>query len=112
MLGSIQSVQFDASTDPQYIPSDVTTTGVRLYGIVFQPSVGSSGLVTRNLIKFSDNSSGDILFSFKRSPVDGESPNESYFIPIPSNGIRFPGGIKVEWVATDDFSSITVLYQV
>ena len=110
MLGSIQSVQYDASTDPQYIPSDVTTTGVRLYGIIFQPSL-SGTFVTRNLIKFSDNSSGDILFSFKRSPTNGHAPGGSYFIPIPSNGIRFPGGIKVEWVANDDFSSITVLYQ-
>jgi len=108
METSIQSVSFDASTSPQYIPSNITTTGVRFLGIIMNQDLSN---VTANSIVFEDNKSGTTLFTFDRTPTNTKSPSGLVKIILPSNGIRSSGGIKVSWGASDDFNSLTVLYQ-
>lgn len=106
---AIQSTNFGASTSPQYIPSNITTTGVRLLGIVLDQELSNT---TANSIVFADNKSGTIFFRFKRTPTNSYSPSNLVKIMLPSNGIRFSGGIRVSWSASTDFDSLTVLYQV
>ena len=108
MESSIQSVNFDASTSPQYIPSNITTTGVRFLGIIMDQALAN---LTANSIVFEDNKSGTTLFTFKRTPTNSYSASGLVKIILPSNGIRFSGGIRVSWGSSGDFNSLTVLYQ-
>ena len=107
---AIQSTLILSSTSTtQYIPSNVTTTGVRLLGIVLEPDLSST---SSNSINFIDNKSNQTLFTFKRTPTNANSPSGLVKIVLPSNGIRFSGGIKITFTSSDDFDSMTIFYQV
>lgn len=100
---------FSSTSTTQYIPSNVTTTGVRLLGILMDPDLSST---SSNSINFIDNKSNQTLFTFKKSPTNGASPSGLLRIALPSNGIKFSGGIKITFTNEDDFDSMTILYQV
>jgi hypothetical protein len=107
---SIQSVLIFASAGTtQYIPSNITTTGVKLFGILIDPELAST---STNSINFIDNKSDQTLFTFKRSPTNLNSPSSLTRITLPSNGIRFSGGIKITFTSASDFDAMTILYQV
>ena len=107
---SIQSTLILSSAGTtQYIPSNITTTGVRLLGILMDPELASA---STNSINFIDNKSDQTLFTFKRSPTNANSPSSLTKMMLPSNGIRFSGGIKITFTSASDFDAMTILYQV